>query len=219
MKGLSVMDELLYVVELEVLPTCVGGCGGGPVGGGGDFMAPLPLRALIRDEIDDVDMDEEEVVLFEAKEADGLMEAPLSKGLTRSCGSKLVTGLYGSLPSTLLLELKLPAVNVEVDEVSERASIGFSLEALAEGCCDIISAAGAAAVLPAANENCLPKKELPGIPATPPTTPAALLPPPPLSLAVRLRFLLANSYMSPNIPANVFLKFFMVSSASSTTEL
>ena len=119
----------------------------------------------------------------------------------------------------LLPELMLPAVNVEVDEVSDRASIGFSF---AEGCCRITSAAGAAAavLLPEANENCLPKKELPGMPDTPPpTTPAALLPPPPLSLAVRLRFLLANSYMSPNMPAKVFLKFFMVSSASSTTEL
>ena len=31
-------------------------------------------------------------------------------------------------------------------------------------------------------------------------------------------FLNAKSYMSPNMPANVFLRFFMVSSASSTTE-
>lgn len=38
------------------------------------------------------------------------------------------------------------------------------------------------------------------------------------SLVARPRFLLANSYMSPNIPAKVFLRFFMVSSASSATE-
>lgn len=41
----------------------------------------------------------------------------------------------------------------------------------------------------------------------------------PVSLAVLPRFLFANSYMSPNIPANVLRKFFMVSSASSTTEV
>lgn len=33
------------------------------------------------------------------------------------------------------------------------------------------------------------------------------------------RFLPANSYMSPNIPAKVLRKFFIVSSASSTTEV
>lgn len=46
-------------------------------------------------------------------------------------------------------------------------------------------------------------------------------PPPPaaVSLVVLPRFLFANSYMSPNMPANVFLKFFIVSSASSATEV
>lgn len=39
------------------------------------------------------------------------------------------------------------------------------------------------------------------------------------SLAALPRFLLANSYMSPNIPAKVFLRFFMVSSASSATDV
>lgn len=39
------------------------------------------------------------------------------------------------------------------------------------------------------------------------------------SLAALPRFLLANSYMSPNIPANVFRRFFMVSSASSATDV
>lgn len=38
------------------------------------------------------------------------------------------------------------------------------------------------------------------------------------SLAALPRFLLANSYISPNIPAKVFLRFFMVSSASSATD-
>lgn len=33
------------------------------------------------------------------------------------------------------------------------------------------------------------------------------------------RFLPANSYISPNMPANVLRKFFIVSSASSTTEV
>lgn len=76
---------------------------------------------------------------------------------------------------------------------------------------------------PLANENCLPRKE--------PLNPPPLLPGPALlgtlpgklpllvSLAVLPRFLLAISYMSPNIPAKVFLRFFMVSSASSTTEV
>lgn len=40
----------------------------------------------------------------------------------------------------------------------------------------------------------------------------------PVSLVVLPRFLFANSYMSPNMPANVFLRFFIVSSASSATE-
>lgn len=71
-----------------------------------------------------------------------------------------------------------------------------------------------------ANENCLPRNE----PLKPLPGPALLgtLPRPLLwlvSLAVLPRFLLAISYMSPKIPAKVFLRFFMVSSASSTTEL
>lgn len=41
----------------------------------------------------------------------------------------------------------------------------------------------------------------------------------PVSLAVLPRFLFANSYISPNMPANVFLKFFIVSSASSATDV
>lgn len=40
----------------------------------------------------------------------------------------------------------------------------------------------------------------------------------PVSLVVLPRFLFANSYISPNMPANVFLRFFIVSSASSATE-
>lgn len=39
------------------------------------------------------------------------------------------------------------------------------------------------------------------------------------SVFVLPRFLFAKSYMSPKIPAKVFLKFFIVSSASSATEL
>lgn len=50
-------------------------------------------------------------------------------------------------------------------------------------------------------------------PPAPPPPPAAV------SLVVLPRFLFANSYMSPNMPANVFLKFFIVSSASSATEV
>lgn len=42
---------------------------------------------------------------------------------------------------------------------------------------------------------------------------------PDVSVLVLPRFLFAKSYMSPNIPANVFLKFFIVSSASSATEV
>lgn len=64
-----------------------------------------------------------------------------------------------------------------------------------EGCDDMTSD------LPAEKENCFPKKE-------------ELV-----SLTVLPRFLFANSYMSPNIPANVFLRFFIVSSASSTTDV
>ena len=40
-----------------------------------------------------------------------------------------------------------------------------------------------------------------------------------VSLVVLPRFLFAKSYMSPNIPANVLRKFFIVSSASSATEV
>lgn len=83
-------------VAVAVAVAIVGGGGGGPVGGGGDLMG-LPLR-LMRDEIEDDDIDEEdEVVWFEA--APMLLVTltdlcgSLSKGLTRSCGSKLVTGL------------------------------------------------------------------------------------------------------------------------------
>lgn len=39
------------------------------------------------------------------------------------------------------------------------------------------------------------------------------------TVSVLPSFLPANSYMSPKIPANVLRKFFIVSSASSTTEV
>lgn len=41
----------------------------------------------------------------------------------------------------------------------------------------------------------------------------------PVSLTVLPRFLFAKSYISPNIPAKVLRKFFMVSSVSSTTDV
>lgn len=73
-----------------------GGAGGGPVGGGGDFIL-LPLR-LMRDEIDDEEIDDEDVDVVEPPpivvDVAEVLIAPLSNGFTRSCGSKLVTGLY-----------------------------------------------------------------------------------------------------------------------------
>lgn len=114
---------------------------------------------------------------------------------------------------------------VTLSEVLAAAVVASSSGRL--GCVDITSVPPD--LPPEANENCLPRKE----PLKPP--PPLLLPPPlpgpallgtlpsPLlwlvSLAVLPRFLLAISYMSPKIPAKVFLRFFMVSSASSTTEL
>lgn len=86
---------LFALVLVLVLLSAVGGGGGGPAGGGGDLMG-FPLR-LMRDEIEDDDIDEEDEVVFEA--APMLLVTltdlcgSLSKGLTRSCGSKLVTGL------------------------------------------------------------------------------------------------------------------------------
>lgn len=41
----------------------------------------------------------------------------------------------------------------------------------------------------------------------------------PVSLTVLPRFLFAKSYISPNMPANVLRRFFIVSSASSTTDV
>uniref|UniRef100_A0A1A9WLS3 Uncharacterized protein n=1 Tax=Glossina brevipalpis TaxID=37001 RepID=A0A1A9WLS3_9MUSC len=201
----------MVALELVAIEADCGGGGGGLDGGGGDFMAVA--RAFIRDEIDEDEIVEEDVVdalpivLLVAL----VFRTPLSKGFIRSCGSKLVT-VSKTLEEGLLLELTLPAVKVEVDDVSERASkvIEASPPTVEVG----------ADVLPEANENCLPKKLLPAL-VMPPTL---ILPIPlvlvlPDSLAVLPRFLLANSYMSPNMPANVFLKFFIVSSASSTTEL
>lgn len=94
------------------------------------------------------------------------------------------------------------------------------------------------------NENCLPKNVLPALvipltlmPPMPPMLPMPVVAPvllfPPLklllvtalpvsdvdSLAALPRFLFANSYISPKMPANVLRKFFIVSSASSTTLL
>lgn len=121
----------------------------------------------------------------------------------------------------------LPAVNVEFVEVSERASYGFSAGSFGDGCAEITSEATLDVLPltdlppPLANENCLPKNEPVLIPLMP-LPPALPGPPPPpllVSLAVLPRFLFANSYMSPNIPAKVLRKFFIVSSASSTTEL
>lgn len=98
------------------------------------------------------------------------------------------------------------------------------------GCVDITSVPPD--LPPEANENCLPRNEplkplaplapLAVVLAVPGPALLGTLPRPLLllvSLAVLPRFLLAISYMSPKIPANVFLRFFMVSSASSTTEL
>lgn len=93
-------------------------------------------------------------------------------------------------------------------------------------------------------ENCLPKNVVPAlvmpltvIPPMPPMLPMPVVPllllilpvKPELvtalpvrdvdSLAALPRFLFANSYISPKIPANVLRKFFIVSSASSTTLL
>lgn len=69
------------------------------------------------------------------------------------------------------------------------ADVGFV------GCEEMTSA------FPVENENCFPRNDVP------------------VSLAVLPRFLFANSYISPNIPAKVFLRFFIVSSASSTTDV
>lgn len=75
------------------LELTLGGGGGGPVGGGGDLMG-LPFR-LMRDEIEDEDIDDEDEVVFEAAPMLAMLTdlcGSLSNGLTRSCGSKLVTG-------------------------------------------------------------------------------------------------------------------------------
>uniref|UniRef100_A0A1B0BMG4 Uncharacterized protein n=1 Tax=Glossina palpalis gambiensis TaxID=67801 RepID=A0A1B0BMG4_9MUSC len=204
----------MVALELVAIEADCGGGGGGLDGGGGDFMAVA--RAFIRDEIDEDEIVEDDVVdalpmvLLVAL----VFRTPLSKGFTRSWGSKLVT-VSKTLEEGLLLELTLPAVSVEVDDVSERVSKGGDEVIEASPTAEV-----GADVLPEANENCLPKKLLPAL-VMPPTL---MLPIPlvlvlPDSLAVLPRFLLANSYMSPKMPANVFLKFFIVSSASSTTEL
>lgn len=114
----------------------IGGGGGGALdGGGGDFSVPL-IRVFIRDEIDDEDIDEEEVVMLLSIVLLVTLVFNvlfLSNGLMRSCGSKFVIGLYFSscsyvsktLDDGLLLELILPAVSVEEEEVSERPSPAF----------------------------------------------------------------------------------------------
>lgn len=84
----------LLALVLVMLLMFVGGGGGGPVGGGGDLIG-FPLR-LMRDEIEDDDIDDEDEVVFEAAPMLVTLTdlcGSLSKGLTRSCGSKLVTGL------------------------------------------------------------------------------------------------------------------------------
>lgn len=73
----------------------VGGGGGGLDGGGGDFV-PLPNLAFIRDDIEDEEIDEDVVVdsLASVLLVALVFMTPLSNGLIRSCGSKLVTGMY-----------------------------------------------------------------------------------------------------------------------------
>lgn len=224
------------LLEFVAADTAAAGGGGGGLDGGGGDLKLLSVRTLIRDEIEEAEIDDDDVVetvLPSVAVVVLAFIAPLSKGLTRSCGSKLVTGLYfdssKTLEEGLLLELTLPAVSVDVDEVSERASTGPSA-VLEFGWADITESPSPdeaeALDLPDVNENCLPKNELPALvmpltlmPATPPLRPPSLPKPLADSLAVLPRFLFANSYMSPNMPAKVFLKFFMVSSASSTTEV
>uniref|UniRef100_A0A1A9V926 Uncharacterized protein n=1 Tax=Glossina austeni TaxID=7395 RepID=A0A1A9V926_GLOAU len=152
----------MVALELVAIEADCGGGGGGLDGGGGDFMAVA--RAFIRDEIDEDEIVEEDVVdalpivLLVAL----VFRTPLSKGFMRSWGSKLVT-VSKTLEEGLLLELTLPAVSVEVDDVSERVSKGGD---------EVIEASPRAEVgadvLPEANENCLPKKLLPAL-VMPPT--------------------------------------------------
>lgn len=87
----------MVALELVAIEADCGGGGGGLDGGGGDFMAVA--RAFIRDEIDEDEIVEEDVVdalpmvLLVAL----VFRTPLSKGFMRSWGSKLVTGLYFEL--------------------------------------------------------------------------------------------------------------------------
>lgn len=222
------MFVFVFVLMLALVAT-LGGGGGGPAGGGGDLML-LPLR-LMRDEIEDDEIDDEDEVVFEAAPMLAMLTdlcGSLSKGFTRSCGSKLVTGLY---PAVVVVVVAVISVVLSLSEalaadltaepaVTAAAAAGSSCGRL--GCVEITSEPPD--LPPEANENCLPRKE-PLKPLPPLLVGPALLGtlPSPLlllvSLAVLPRFLLAISYMSPNIPAKVFLRFFMVSSASSTTEL
>lgn len=86
----------LWYVELVAIEADCGGGGGGLEGGGGDLKLLVSVRTLILDDIDEEDIDDDEVVellpmvLFVML----VFMLPLSNGLTRSCGSKLVTGLY-----------------------------------------------------------------------------------------------------------------------------
>lgn len=121
------------LLELVAADTAAAGGGGGGLDGGGGDLKLLSVRTLIRDEIEEAEIDDEDVVETVLPSVAVVVLgfiAPLSKGLTRSCGSKLVTGLYfdssKTLEEGLLLELTLAAVSVDVDEVSERASTGPS---------------------------------------------------------------------------------------------
>lgn len=88
------MFVYVLTLALVLVLVLVGGGGGGPVGGGGDLIG-FPLR-LMRDEIEDDDIDDEDEVVFDAAPMLVTLTdlwGSLSKGFTRSCGSKFVTGL------------------------------------------------------------------------------------------------------------------------------
>lgn len=129
----------------------------------------------------------------------------LSNGLTRSIGLKsgFLTISGSALQKTLeeLIAVNDDSLLSELTEAMEAVAVDSSVFVVIDGkfCCFTVSVVSIVAVdfIVIALNIEVPDE----------------------SVFVLPRFLFAKSYMSPNIPANVFLKFFIVSSASSATEV
>lgn len=192
------MTLLLAVVAPELAP-CIDG--GGYVGTGIDGLLAPPLGRYVEVLL-------VVLVVVGADVVPVLDRLFLSNGLTRSCGwANVEDGI------TVLLVILLPSALVEWSSVGclplsaaeYEPKSALELPALVRSIDDCDDGMKFVVVVDVVVGTDGATADADGATVEPPS--------------VRPRFLLANSYMSPNMPANVLRRFFIVSSASSATDV